>query len=600
MNFIGPLLHRERWNMQAAGSIEGVSVQSGSVAGLAKIEAGEFEATINNLTFSNLDAAFLDSTFTTTATLGGTFDRVRSVDLSLQGRLGRDTIEWAAKLLGLPKDMTPRAPLSLSRLRFTWKQGSALTAAGAATFGSGPFVSLDLRKSLRELAVNRLIIEDRGNTASVSLHRTGKRLDLTFQGRLDEETVNRMFERTSGHDGWVRGDLQAHLLFDSPRDSTARGWIAGGNLFFQPKRGLPITVQHIDLRANNKLVSLNTGSFAWGDMPFGLTGRIRAFEEGFHVDMDLAAGSLNLDRIQQLFSSDKEKGMQGPGSDQGKVFGPHGFQGTIRFQAKEITYGKYTFSPVKGNIFLDRQSIRTEITESTLCGISLPGHLQPLSEDILLDFEPAASGKLLEPDLNCLLTDRRITGTYTLSGRLHAKGKPGNLVRTLQGHVEFVARDGKIFRYPLLARILAFLNVTELLRGKLPDMGRDGFAYRKAVIKGDIRNGKLVLTEASLEGATLNLAIDGEIDFASNTIDVTVLVAPFKTLEYVLSRIPLIRNILANRLVTVPVRLKGNLSDPEVTPLDPEAVGEHVLNIMRRILELPFKVLDPLFGRSRK
>lgn len=78
----------------------------------------------------------------------------------------------------------------------------------------------------------------------------------------------------------------------------------------------------------------------------------------------------------------------------------------------------------------------------------------------------------LAPAPSCLTGgDVKITGTFALNEDINASGKSDALVRSLQGQVEFITIDGKFYRYPLLARILAVLNITEFLRGKLPDTG---------------------------------------------------------------------------------------------------------------------------------
>jgi uncharacterized protein YhdP len=190
---------------------------------------------------------------------------------------------------------------------------------------------------------------------------------------------------------------------------------------------------------------------------------------------------------------------------------------------------------------------------------------------------------------------RNITGEFDMDGFIGARAPGDRLVQSLYGHIEFQARNGKIYRAPLLSRILAFLNVTELLRGQLPDLGRGGFAYKSLHIVGDIMSGKLILKEAYMEGATLNIVAEGEVDLAAKTINLTVLVAPFKTIEFILNKIPVLRNILANRLITVPVRVRGDIDNPKVIPLAPSVIGRNLLDIMRRILTLPFKLLNPLF-----
>jgi hypothetical protein len=55
-----------------------------------------------------------------------------------------------------------------------------------------------------------------------------------------------------------------------------------------------------------------------------------------------------------------------------------------------------------------------------------------------------------------------------------------------------------------------------------------------------------------------------------------------------------VRNILAETLITVLIKVTGNLSDPTVPPLSPKAIGEGVLGIMKRTLELPLKIIQPI------
>ena len=593
IRFVGPLLHQDRWKLSAAGSLAGIEFQSPLFRNALRLNAGLFSAASRELSFTDLEAALLDSTATGRISLAGSLDRIRAVDVSLRGRFGRELIRWSADRFKVRPDMVPRGPLSVPRLHFTWKEGPVVGLAGKALFGNGTVVTVDLKKDPGRLLIQELIIEDERDRTFLSLDRTATLLAFTFRGVLQEKTVNKILESPSVHQGWVRGDLSARVRFDRPRDSTARGSLSGAGLFFHQGQAEPVTIRQIELQAEGRTATIHAASFLWGATPFEVKGRVNGFAEGFNVDLDLQTGTLSLDRIQRLIS-----GMAAAADAvEAQRSGPRMVQGTIRVTLKELLLGGYVFKPVKAGVFLDRNSVRIQVVESALCGISVPGHLQPFEQDLMFDLQPAAREQPLEPALACLSSNKRISGTFDLTARLHARGRGREgLLRSLEGGVDFSARNGKIYSYPLLARIFAFLNVTELLRGKLPDLGRDGFAYRTIKIRGDIRNGRLLFTEAVLEGATLNLAAEGRIDFAANRIEMTLLVAPFKTIEYILSRIPLIRNILANRLITVPVRVTGDLNDPDIKPLDPKAIGGNLLRIMRSILELPFKVLDPLIN----
>lgn len=594
VNFIGPLLHPKRWTMLLEGSLEQVLLKSSLVPGPVSIENGAFTATTSTLSLTDVDAAFMDASFTTTVSLSGSINRIRAADVTVRGRFGRNAIRWAG---GKFNAADIHGPLTLKRLHFTWKRGSAVTLAASASAGNGSAFSIAAKKSKNEFVLEKLTLEDDRSNAALTFTRNQKFLDAGFRGLLYENTLNKILDRSSVHQGRLRGDIRVHLPFDRPGESTAKGRLMGEDLFFQIK-GTPVTVKKLDLLGENRSLTVKKASVVWGVTPLDLFGRFSAARDGVSVTGVVDAGKLDMQTIVQTFQGNKKDAPPGDSTPEAGKKIP--VTGSVRVNAKEILFGRYRFSPVKGDVFLDRNSTRIELAEANLCGISLPGHLQPLGGDFLLDLTISASDQPLEPALACLFVNKRITGTFTLSGRLHAKGKSAELVKALQGTAQFRAKDGKIYRYPLLSRIFAFLNVTELLRGKLPDLGRDGFAFKKIEIRGDIKNGRLLLSEAALEGATLNLAADGWIDFGSNTMDVTVLVAPFKTIEYLLSKIPFVRKILANKLVTVPIRLTGDLNHPDVKPLDPEATGEHVLEIMKGILELPFRVLDPLFGRDKK
>jgi hypothetical protein len=203
--------------------------------------------------------------------------------------------------------------------------------------------------------------------------------------------------------------------------------------------------------------------------------------------------------------------------------------------------------------------------------------------------------------LDCFFArDLRITGNYDFNGLLNSRGKSSELKRALQGNAQLRAKDGVIYKFPLLAKIFAFLNVTELLRGKLPDFTAQGFAYNSAVIKGDIREGVLYIQEAVVDGKTMQLVGQGEIDLVNNQIKLTVLVAPFKTIDFLVSKIPGIRYILQGTLISIPLRVTGNIEDPNIVVLSPTAVGAGLVGVMQRTLNLPVKIIEPLLPKEQR
>jgi hypothetical protein len=88
-------------------------------------------------------------------------------------------------------------------------------------------------------------------------------------------------------------------------------------------------------------------------------------------------------------------------------------------------------------------------------------------------------------------------------------------------------------------------------------MGRDGFAYKSIKLKGDIQNGPLLQHEVVIVGDTMNIVGQGEINPVDNKINLTVLIFPFKTLGYIVCKIPLLSYILAGTLIPSPLMLRG-------------------------------------------
>ena len=112
--------------------------------------------------------------------------------------------------------------------------------------------------------------------------------------------------------------------------------------------------------------------------------------------------------------------------------------------------------------------------------------------------------------------------------------------------------------------------------------------------------GKTVIKEAIFEGPTVEMAARGEIDSIGRTIDLTVLVAPFRTVDYFVSKIPLVSYVLSGTLISMPVKVTGDWDSPKVEPLSPSAVSSELLGIMGRTLELPFRLIDPFLLRKKE
>lgn len=102
------------------------------------------------------------------------------------------------------------------------------------------------------------------------------------------------------------------------------------------------------------------------------------------------------------------------------------------------------------------------------------------------------------------------------------------------------------------------------------------------------------MEQGYLDGASMGIAWEGSCDLGAKTLDLMVLVAPFKTVDSILKNLPLVNTWFQGKLISIPVRVTGPIEDPEVVPLPPSEVGKGIWGFVERTLRLPLTVIQPL------
>ncbi len=270
-------------------------------------------------------------------------------------------------------------------------------------------------------------------------------------------------------------------------------------------------------------------------------------------------------------------------------------RGVLRLRADSISRGSLTWRPVRAEADIREDRLRFALSEANLCGVSTLGTLTLDSAGPAIELVVSSTGQDIDATITCLSGKKiSLTGTYGMSARVAGKGTGDALVRSLRGPAEMTLKDGRINKMTVLSRIFSYLNVTELLRGKVPDLGKEGFPYRTLAIRGEMNDGKFLLKEATMDAPSMGIVATGEVDLLNRKEDLKVLVSPLGTVDAVVRKIPVVRYILGGTLVTIPVAVRGDLDDPTVTPLDPAAVGGELLGIVERTLKLPVHIISPI------
>jgi len=605
LSLAGPLRGAGGWAFDAAGTLSGMELDASLLPGPLSVRTGRFRIRPESAIFSGVEASLLDAIVRGSVEFhysgGGVSQATGS---SLEGEIGKDAIGWASSRLQVPPEFTILAPLSATGGLFSWVKSGAVSFKGAFHRPGEAVLSVSLRQTPEELAIDSVILRDPESAASLALHLGPKDVRLKFKGTLHRSTVEKFVAFPADPFRRLEGDLGISLDLDHPDRSEARGTLEGEGIRIRWKPLDPLRIRRVSLSAEGKKIRVVSSDLAWREVPFRLRGEGSFSGDGLEADLDVETGDVPLERLLPQPPAGSAGTGPGPGGPPGAKGGYRlpklPVRGFLRLHSDSIEYGRWTVHSVTARGELGPESLHAEISGGDLCGfpVQLSATLDP--EGLAVDLQTSASGKDLKVPLMCLL-DKRVaaTGSFQFTTRLSARGTdPESLLGSIEGPVELIARDGRIYEWSLLSKVLAVLNVTNVVRGQLPDFREKGIPYKAAKFHWEYKGKVLRLTQGTLYGPTIGFAASGQVDLETSQMDVKMLVAPFRTLDWIIRKVPLVRYVMNKTFLTVPLRVKGNYRDPSVS-FDPAGAGEGLLGVLGRTLNLPVKILQDVLPASK-
>ncbi len=607
----GPLREPSRWEYAASGEARNLEAVTADVPGPVTVESGTFRAAPAAFSFRGVRGRLLDAALSASGSLRGPVGGVQGYDLSLDGVVGPEAAAWVAELVRLPREFRVRPPVSLSGGRLS-RDGGATSFSGTLGLPDGAAVALAVRKDDEGLGIDNLVVRDSESDARIALRLGGKTLSGRFAGTLTHGTIDRIFPESTIRNGRIEGSFQADIRLDRPGASEARGRLEGRDLVVPLPGGNPVAIETVSLEAAGNAVRVGRSTLTWTGQRLSLAGELRFAEGGVRLDLDVESETLDADRILAGLApktaarppgtapAEAEAG-DGNGKGDGRLYDLP-LSGTLRVKARRLQWGRYAWSPFGAGIALSPESVTVSVSDGAVCGVATPGTLSVARRDVSVDFDLSAAGRDIDPVLECLTGKKyEMSGPFAFRGHVSGRGAPGELVRSLNGDFTFEASKGRIRRFNLLSKILAVVNLTELFRGKFPDLGTAGFAYNSINAGGTLENGKLVLKKrARVDGTTMGILARGSVDLANRKVDMVALVAPLRTIDAIIRKIPVVRYILRGSLVSIPVGIEGDIDDPKITPLPPSAIEKDMLGLLERILKSPIKIIEPFIGGREK
>jgi hypothetical protein len=593
----GRLLQPEKWKFSATGILDHIVFNSSFLPGQVGLAKGTFTSVPDKLSLSLQKATILDSALTGTAVVSGIANAVGSVDLTLNAKSGRETLDWVFEKLRLPPALRIKAPLALTDSHLVWQKTTGISFTGTASVADGPEFFVDLSQHNEDLSIRRLTITDKETNASFTLNWQEQAADFSFSGLLAQATLSRIFEQGTFGNGNIHGDIHTLIRTDQPLRSRAKGSLAGNGIYIPWGMPVPTTVDKFTLHADNDVLTIDSADVTWGKNHYSVTGAATTSDDGIAFSMALTADGIEIQAIQQALEQAAKKN-----TDQKvRSFPMPPIRGDLRAEASYVKFGRFTFAPAHAIITVAPGRVSMEFTDTKTCGISIPGSLLISRENLSFTFNPEAKKEALGPTIVCL-TNKEInmTGDYELNATIRGQGQGKEILSSLEGRVDFKSRDGKIYHYPVLQKILSVLSVLEVFRARAPTLGGSGFPYHSMAVRGDIHKGKFTVEKAYIGGQSLDIIAQGEVDLEKHKMDLVVLVAPFSTLNWIIRHTPIISKIMGGTVISIPVRVSGDIGNPDVVFLSPKAVGTRILNILENIIKLPVDIIAPILPKEKE
>ncbi len=605
LNLSGPVSKLGELSYQGIGEVRDVALETGHVPGVVAIPRGGFAIGPETISLSDVRADLLDSSFDVSGDIDGYAEGLSSADLTFQGVFSEKTAAWLKEKELIPSWLNIPAPVAASEGIVAWGREKETEFSADLAMEGGPRIGLSLLKGPERLNIEKLVVQDSRTQASISMTLGDDILDLDFNGNVDGETLGKLIAAEQDLGGWIRGNFSLRAPMKSPMQTRVQGTILAGGIDYAGDLKAPLRVRELSLQGQGDRIRIDSADLVWRETDIGLNGSVGFSEKGIVLDIVASTEGFEWEKAERIVEEEAgeetaETTEKEEAAEQESVFGDLPLEGKAVLKADYFKYGDIMWEPFHMTVDLRGNRVALEFAEGALCGVRTEASARVSPEPLRIEAEAEAQDKKLGETLECFLETKVMSGEFDLAGEITTRGKPANLADNLQGQFNFTAENGRIFRFGLLAKILAVVNITEILKFRAPDLAGDGFGYRSIRASGVIENGILTLNETYIEGRSVDLAFVGTLDIAEKQVDLTVLVTPLKTVDSIIESIPIIGHIAGENFMAIPVRVRGDLSDPRVTPMSPSSVGRGLLGIVKRTLQLPVRVVQPFLPEQKK
>jgi hypothetical protein len=163
---------------------------------------------------------------------------------------------------------------------------------------------------------------------------------------------------------------------------------------------------------------------------------------------------------------------------------------------------------------------------------------------------------------------------------------------SLDGNLRFEIENGVIERFSILSKIFSILNVSQLFKGRLPDLKTKGLPYHSMMATIHVTQGIVSTNDFLVDSDAMRITLFGKVDLGKNLIDARIGVHPLVTIDTIISRVPVVGYILTGKdkaFITYFYGVNGNLDDPKIEAIPLKSIEEPSWGVIKRLLETPLR-----------
>jgi hypothetical protein len=618
----GPVFSPPDWQYELQLKTSGLTVSSPLLPEPARTKQAAAKFTNHAVKLSKSDVQFLDQQINISASLQHTLLDDWQGWVELNGPLMAKMAGWVSSMGWFPEQLRPRIPCTLENMKVSWSEESVGVSGNILKGMAGgrlPKAKIEFQDTPERLHIRELSVFAPGEQGRLTLdfrRQSPTRLLFTWDGFAHAETIDSLFHYNNFLAGTYSGAFSFKYQADRPDATLFDGLFKAKDLVLKGnEQKLAAIIRNLDVNGIGTQLKITGVDLEIGTDKISSQGQIAAEEDGINVDIDLASSHISKESLTQfiaelrtaksLFTGQKPEVVK---TDESLL--PYGwdFNGRIGFDFDSFAMSRekaapfeeskpltFNFNDLHGNMELvPGDTYRTEIFASKLCGMDFSGFWY--SDDnmgqkytLLTDPEKTFSFQSVLP---CLGIDQNfIEGAFHVQADLYKESGVW-----YSGHVHIQSSQGRVLKLKTLAKIFSIVNITDLLDPETLDLSKKGFPYSNMDIDTHIEKNRLILERAIVHGEGLNLFVKGDMDMDDLNTDFTLLIAPLKSVDSLISKLPLIGEPIIGEdgsMVAIPVAIKGPLNDPQITALHPEAVGDALLSMVKDAMMLPFNIFKP-------